>query len=445
MAQNDLPLFIQNFQNAPGQVALRGGASATPAIPIVGSYPSGGGGGSAPAPIPTPSTGTTAPKSFAELIQNVTAPLGSPERTTQLTKVTQELIKQLADSTPPQLSTQGTPIPTVPTAPVSPSVPVSGVQGLTSSLQIATLEKNLQDTSAKIQAGIFTGREALIGELFKKFGVEQETTIVNDLNKQILETQTRLRKLPEDIKVSLEDVGVNEAQLNRLILKESKGPTELLRDLLEQRGASQDRINQALKFVDIFTDAKIADEAAKIEAFKYDIETNKFFTERLDKLQLKAIDATLNARKEILNTSETAFKNGAPTGVVSYIQSSSSEEEAQQRLAASGYGMSKTQREAESPLSKILTPEQLARTRLAGLSESDSLQITRLLVAGTELEDIRQILREAGLDSTILDFYDRTVGIENIRGIGGKAPTKTSAIAGTISEDTISKIINSTE
>lgn len=189
---------------------------------------------------------------------------------------------------------------------------ISTIGDLIGNAQIRSLEDKLTEISSQIKSGIASGGATAIMEgLFKKFGVAEETTLLNDYNKQILETQQRLRKLPDDIKTTLSDVGVSEGQLNRLIVKETQKPLETLRDLMENRGAAQDRINQALKFVGLFGDAMMQDRAAQIEALKFDFETNKFMLGRLDDKQKELFALALEEQKRKLGLVNDLAKAGA--------------------------------------------------------------------------------------------------------------------------------------
>ena len=65
---------------------------------------------------------------------------------------------------------------------------------------------------------------------------------------------------------------------------------------------------------------------------------------------------------------------------------------------------------------KIFSKEEIARLELAGVSEDVYTNITKLLYAGKEEEEIKGLLEEAGLDSTLFDIYDRVIGVKKITG-----------------------------
>lgn len=65
---------------------------------------------------------------------------------------------------------------------------------------------------------------------------------------------------------------------------------------------------------------------------------------------------------------------------------------------------------------KIFSKEEIARLELAGVSEDVYTNITKLLYAGKEKEEIKRILEESDLDPILLDIYDRVIGIKKITG-----------------------------
>ena len=64
--------------------------------------------------------------------------------------------------------------------------------------------------------------------------------------------------------------------------------------------------------------------------------------------------------------------------------------------------------------------------KAAGLPEHVYTNITRLLLGGIELNEIRQILRDSGLDAKLLDSYDRAVIIKNVLGEETTEPEETA-------------------
>lgn len=224
-----------------------------------------------------------------------------------------------------------------PQAPTQP--PVGGTTALTANVQIANLQQKISNLSSEIKAGVFTGREALLGDLFKQFGIEEAQSSLNQFNQIILREQKRLEELPEAIRTTLADVGISQAQLDRLVVRDSEKILKQLNEAMRNAGATQDRINQSLKFVGLFFDAKVADQAAKLEAFKFDLETNKGLLKDLRADQKTLVDRALEERKLVLQVGEAYRKNGGTDdNILTQILSSASAEEANKILAQTGLG-----------------------------------------------------------------------------------------------------------
>ncbi len=215
---------------------------------------------------------------------------------------------------------------------VSPTAPtVTGVGSLMQNTELAKLDKTISDISSRLSAGISAGgsTEILTG-LFKQFGVSDEISLLNSYNQQILETQTRLRKIPEDLKTTLADVGVSESQLNRLILKETEKPQETLRNMMEQKGVAQDAINQSLRFVGLFSDAAMADKAAKLEALKFDLTQATSKYKELKDDQKNLVDKVLADQKDKLSLANSLLLKGASPDLIAAVQNVGSYAEAMQ-------------------------------------------------------------------------------------------------------------------
>jgi len=227
-----------------------------------------------------------------------------------------------------------------PSTPQAPSLPITGSQSLYSNQSIVALEKKIDEQSMNLAAGISAGGSTqILSELFTKFGIGEEMSLVNEFNSQILKQQQRLRELPEDIKEGLEDVGVSASQLNRLIVQETQKPMEILRDLMEQRGAAQDRINQSMKFVSLFQDSVMQDRAAKLEGMKFELEHNEAMLKNLKQEQKDLLNLALDDKAEILKIADNAITKGANPDIVDRILNSSSQVEARRLLAESGFGV----------------------------------------------------------------------------------------------------------
>lgn len=382
----------------------------------------------------------------------VSAPAPAPEDTSKLIEQAIATIQQLAIAPPPpqeftqeelglniapEFATEGAIIPVgekrfritptgslVDITPIADTTPISptgappaipsptAISDLIGNTEIERIRVKIAEQSAKISAGIAVGGQVrILTELFERFEIGKETRLINDYNAVILQTQQRLRALPEDIKEGLENIGISEGQLNRLILRESQKPLEVLRDLMEQKGAAAARISQSLKFVALFADATLQDQAAKIEAMKFDFETNKELLESLTDEQVAFAELALDEKSSILELAETAFENGAGETIVNQIQGATSIEEAQSFLAASGFGVSvatrREERLGEEAIAEGTNPLQLT-----------PVQINKGMVASGD------VTREQFLSRPIEEQQSFTLG-EKSDLIAGRFPVAT--------------------
>src|SRR3990167_9523566 len=255
------------------------------------------------------------------------APLGSTERTNQL-------LAGASQQTGIPAQTFGAPA----TQPGTPTV--GSVPEFIADNRIVNLEKKINDLSTSIRAGVFTGREAMLGDLFKQFGVEEAQSSLNQFNQIILREQNRLEDLPDAIRTTLQDVGVSQAQLDRLVVRDSEKILKQLNEAMRNAGAQQDRINQSLQFVGLFFDAKVADEAAKVEAMKFDLEMDMGQLKDLKDDQRDLVKRALDEQKSFLlrkqDAIDRAIANGATPNVISQLQASQDDSSVNKILSASG-------------------------------------------------------------------------------------------------------------
>ena len=331
-------------------------------------------------------------------------------------------------------------------------------EALGSSVQITALENKINTQLDNLKAGLSTGGATqILSDLFTKFGVTEEQGLVKQYNQLILDQQNLLRKIPESIKLTLQDVGISEAQYNRLVLKETQKPLEVLRSLMEQKGIAQENINQSLRFVGLFSDAMLQDRAAKLEFAKYEIETNKdllrdlratelaIFREKAETEreltrenradQRKLLELAINEQKDdlkrIQNAADLALKNGADKDAYNYIISAQTGDEANVRLAEKGLAEKPTadyyitdengqtvqyKKDASGaiiPSSRtVLGGKEPANKEPADKAISLSSQQRRILAGANflpeEINAIERVLNEAGIEAVLRGIDDET-------------------------------------
>lgn len=173
-------------------------------------------------------------------------------------------------------------------------------------------------------------------------GVTAGNSVLSELDSQIAAQTTTLNNLPADIRSTLADAGVSQAQLDRLTAAETKGPTQVLNDLMTKRNATQTEINTATSYAEKFANTKIAAQAAKLAALQWQVTTDKSEYSALDADAKTVITNAINDQKTIQTTALTAAKNGASASVVDAILSSGSGSAAIQTAGASLVAPKKT-------------------------------------------------------------------------------------------------------
>lgn len=170
--------------------------------------------------------------------------------------------------------------------------------------------------------------EQILKEEFARRGIEEKNSLLSELDKEILAQTRRLRNLPENIKQGLQDVGVTQGQLDRLVVAESRKPAELLRDLLENRNALANDIETATKFAEKFTGTILEDQAAKLAALQWQLDADQDDVKNLQDEQKTMLSLAVNEQKSIMELALDAAKNGAPQSAIDQILASKSALEA---------------------------------------------------------------------------------------------------------------------
>lgn len=187
------------------------------------------------------------------------------------------------------------------------------------------------DTKEKKVSEFLAGRkteEEFLQDEFKKRGIEEKTGTLNELDKRIREETKRLRDYPETLLKTLQDTGVTQEQLNRLVLAETKKPLETLRDIMQERNALDTQINRAMNFAEKFADTRFEGQAVTLEALKFDLEQEEKEFKNLNEKQKEILKNSIEERKEILNTADDARKAGANEKELDDILASKTREEA---------------------------------------------------------------------------------------------------------------------
>ena len=150
--------------------------------------------------------------------------------------------------------------------------------------------------------------EQILKEEFQRRGLEEKNELLRDLDKTIKTQRDILKDLPEDIQRSLEDVGVTQAQLNRVVAKESQKPLEVLVDLMGERNALASEINVATSFAEKFAGTRMEDQAVRLVALEWQLGREEKDVAKLDEKKLMFMQFALDERKQVM---ELALANPA--------------------------------------------------------------------------------------------------------------------------------------
>lgn len=161
--------------------------------------------------------------------------------------------------------------------------------------------------------------EQILKDEFATRGIEAKTTLIKELDAKILESTKAIRNIPENLRTTLADVGVSQAQLERLALKDAQKPTELLRDLLEQRGALAEDVNRSLSFAEKFSNTQLDDQTAKLAALQWNLTSEKGDLTILDDKRKEMMTLFVDDRKKIFETAKAAAEANAPQSVIDSI------------------------------------------------------------------------------------------------------------------------------
>ena len=237
--------------------------------------------------------------------------------------------------------------------------------------KVATAEKNRDEAIAKINENPWLPETSRLGRVRN----------VNDVaNRELERLQNQLT-----LTNNLYERGRTEAE---------GVATRALTTFAQQREWTKEELDYYLRRAEADIEAKMEIEKAETEK-----EMWRYFPKYLKKYKKQGKE------QELLTPSE-AKTLGVPYGTT--------------REEAAKMGITpKKEEKVTTEISGFFTKEEVSRLKMAGLDEDTYTNITKLLSGGIELDEIRDILRNAKLDPALLDKYDKAVGIEKVRGVPG--------------------------
>jgi LysM repeat protein/alkylhydroperoxidase/carboxymuconolactone decarboxylase family protein YurZ len=175
-------------------------------------------------------------------------------------------------------------------------------------------EDAISDFYEKVQ----TSSELLEAE-FERLGIKEQISMRKEMDKRIKEQTKVLRELPEAIRRSLEDVGVTQAQLTRIVARDSSKHFEILRDVMEERNALQADIEEAIGFAERFVNTQMERQAANLAALQWELRREEGDLDEVQREFNRLSDLALTEQKEIMNIALEAANNGASQQIIDSI------------------------------------------------------------------------------------------------------------------------------
>lgn len=200
------------------------------------------------------------------------------------------------------------------------------------STQLGVASANVTSSENALNSFFSTEKDptSILNDAIDSAGVTESRGILATLDKTIADQSATLAKLPDDIRTTLADVGVSQAQLERLVTAETKAPDAALKSLMTERNALSSEIDKATTFAEKFANTKIAGQAAKLAALEWQVTSAKGDYNTLSTDAKAVITQAVSDKKSIMTTALTAAKNGASADVVDAILAAGSGAEALQ-------------------------------------------------------------------------------------------------------------------
>lgn len=187
------------------------------------------------------------------------------------------------------------------------------------SLGIDTAKANVEAATSAVDTFMSNEKTAtqILNEEYAARGITQKESLLTELDKTIQQSTTELKNLPDNVKTSMQDAGISQAQLDRLVAKESLKPTQALNELLQNRNALASEINTAMSFAEKFANTQMADQAAKLSALQWEATSANGTLKDLSAQKQSIITQAVNERKTVM---DLALKNPS-AGIDTYNDS----------------------------------------------------------------------------------------------------------------------------
>src|SRR3990167_7016804 len=189
-------------------------------------------------------------------------------------------------------------------------------------------EQDVTKIEDKIES-ILKGRKGptqLLKEEFERRGITAQQNILKEFDKRIKAMNKEIRDIPENLQKTLEDVGVTQAQLNRLSMRDTQKSMRVLTDFMEERNAFADEVNEAVGFAQQFVGSVLEDQANHLALLEWQLNREEADVAELKAEQKELTRQALADRKEIMQLALEAIKAGSGDKVDEIMETASLED-----------------------------------------------------------------------------------------------------------------------
>ena len=182
-------------------------------------------------------------------------------------------------------------------------------------------EQDVTKIEDKIES-ILKGRKGptqLLKEEFERRGITAQQNILKEFDKRIKAMNKEIRDIPENLQKTLEDVGVTQAQLNRLSMRDTQKSMRVLTDFMEERNAFADEVNEAVGFAQQFVGSVLEDQANHLALLEWQLNREEADVAELKAEQKELTRQALADRKEIMQLALDAINSGLEQSVIDDI------------------------------------------------------------------------------------------------------------------------------
>lgn len=170
-------------------------------------------------------------------------------------------------------------------------------------LGLGDLEEGVADAERGISSSLSSRPTAtqILEEEYARRGIQEKTDILTDLDKQLKEQQKLVQDLPDNLKNSLQGMGITQDQFNRIRANEMEKPLQILNNLLSERNALASEINTAMGFAEKFAGTRLEDQATQLAGLEFELNRKEGRFAKLEEKQENIVKQLLGEQKDVMS------------------------------------------------------------------------------------------------------------------------------------------------